>query len=61
MTCVDLLNNYPTPYYMKIDIEGFDHLCLYAINETWVKPKYISVEAQQLALLIFMRDIGYTK
>jgi FkbM family methyltransferase len=40
----DLLGEYGIPYYMKIDIEGFDHLCLSALVSRTDKPIYVSVE-----------------
>jgi hypothetical protein len=33
------------PYYLKIDIEGADSLCLQALERFDERPKYISIEA----------------
>jgi len=35
-----LFAKYGIPFYMKVDIEGFDHYCLSAITPKH-KPKYV--------------------
>ena len=40
-----ILRQHEIPYYLKIDIEGADILCLKALMEFNEKPKYISIEA----------------
>lgn len=40
----EILDECGTPYYLKIDIEGSDLLCLQALNGR-ERPKYVSVEA----------------
>jgi len=61
----DLLDEYGTPYYMKIDIEGFDHLCISALIGRTDKPRYVSVEthawsyAETLKLLTLLSTAGY--
>jgi FkbM family methyltransferase len=40
-----VLRQYGIPYYLKIDIEGADILCLKALREFSEMPKYISIEA----------------
>jgi FkbM family methyltransferase len=39
-----ILDEYGTPYYLKIDIEGSDTLCLRALKDREL-PQYVSVEA----------------
>jgi FkbM family methyltransferase len=39
-----LLSRYGIPYYLKIDIEGFDLLCVKALNAFEERPKFISTE-----------------
>jgi FkbM family methyltransferase len=41
----NILRQHEIPYYLKIDIEGADILCLKALMECSEKPKYISIEA----------------
>lgn len=43
-TFQSILRQHETPYYVKIDIEGADVLCLKSLMEVKEKPKYISVE-----------------
>jgi FkbM family methyltransferase len=40
----DLIKKFGVPYYIKIDIEGADVLCLKSLLNTKVLPEYISVE-----------------
>lgn len=41
----NILRKHGIPYYLKIDIEGADILCLKALMEFCERPKYISIEA----------------
>jgi FkbM family methyltransferase len=41
----DLLREYGTPYYLKIDIEGMDMACVEALHRVSQKPRYISLES----------------
>lgn len=41
----NILRQHEVPYYLKIDIEGADMLCLEALMEFGEKPKYVSIEA----------------
>jgi FkbM family methyltransferase len=38
------VRDHGVPYYMKIDVEGADDICLNALSALNVKPRYISVE-----------------
>ncbi len=61
------------PYYMKIDIEGSDILCLDALKKVPVLPQYISVELlsinnmkggenpDYLGILCALKSLGYAK
>ena len=40
-----LLQQYGVPYYMKIDIEGSDHLCLEALAKFPDKSHFVSIES----------------
>lgn len=55
-----LFAKYGIPYYMKVDIEGFDHYCLSAIDPHH-KPRYVSCEAVHLEWLNILKNKGYTK
>ena len=54
-----LLEQHGTPFYMKVDIEGNDMLCLVDLTQRDL-PKYVSVEATSIDLLNTLRDLGYT-
>jgi FkbM family methyltransferase len=58
-----LLEQYGTPHYLKIDIEGNDDLCVHALS-AWNKPKYLSYEMplrDGIRDLSFLKEIGYTR
>jgi FkbM family methyltransferase len=56
----DILAEYGTPYYLKIDIEGCDIICCdqLLLKE---KPQYISVEMSQIELILKLRDLKYDR
>lgn len=47
---VECLNKYGIPYYMKIDIEGMDTVCLKSLLNFTEKPDYISIESEKVSL-----------
>jgi FkbM family methyltransferase len=53
------------PYYMKVDIEGSDLLCLEALRSAPTRPRYLSIESNKLSLtgvrqeLDLMAELGY--
>lgn len=62
---IDCLNKYGIPYYMKIDIEGMDTVCLKALLNFTEKPDYISIESEKVSLeklneeLELLTKLGY--
>ena len=54
----DILAEYGTPFYLKIDIEHFDHYCLEDL-EPGDLPPYTSFEAHKLEDILTARDKGY--
>lgn len=55
-----LIEKHGLPYYVKSDIEGFDHVCasqLPALNE---KPAYVSFELSALPIFDALEAAGYT-
>jgi FkbM family methyltransferase len=60
-----LIAAYGIPYYMKVDIEGRDLLCLEGLRWFRDRPKYLSIEASKSRLadvraeLELMCDLGY--
>ncbi len=61
----DIIAAHGMPYYMKVDIEGRDLLCLDALRSFPDRPKYLSIEASKTdvaevrAELDLMRALGY--
>ncbi len=41
----EILKTYGCPYYLKIDVEGADMLCVNALLENECRPKYLSIES----------------
>ena len=57
----NLLEKFGTPFYMKVDIEGFDYLCIDALGYHNEFPPYVSCEASDLSLLDTLYRKGYRK
>ena len=43
------LEKYGIPYYLKIDIEGMDLICLDQLAHFEVKPSYVSIESEKVS------------
>jgi len=54
----DILQEHGVPFYLKVDIETFDHYCLKDLDPANLPP-YASFEAQNIGDLVTMRDKGY--
>lgn len=61
VTTKSLFEKYGIPYYMKIDIEGYDHFCISDIDASGDKPEFISCEAVHPEWLDMMYEKGYKK
>jgi FkbM family methyltransferase len=62
MTMQDLLSRYGAPFYVKVDIEGADRLCVLSLN--WEnRPEYLSFEVGDDVeeLVEHARKIGFGK
>ena len=51
------LRDHGIPYYMKIDIEGCDIVCLNALQRFTERPDYISIESDKTSLAKIRREI----
>src|SRR6185437_3356895 len=49
VTFESILERYGIPYYLKIDIEGADILCVRSLHHFRERPKYVSFEAEEVA------------
>jgi FkbM family methyltransferase len=59
--CLDLgtiLREHGVPFYMKIDIEGADRLCLDYLKDLDTRPQYLSLEDEKVHLSKLIDDIG---
>jgi len=62
-----LLEQYGVPYYMKIDIEGADTLCLQGLLASADRPKYVSLESSKTSFddlvneFCLLQQLGYRK
>lgn len=55
-----VLEEFGTPYYVKVDIQGNDFLCVEDLNPHDL-PNFISVEASDMSLLTLLRDRGFSR
>jgi FkbM family methyltransferase len=72
-TLKTIFKTYGIPYYCKIDIEGYDELCLQTLAGSNILPTFISVESecvgenevlrdeQALGTLNRLKELGYSK
>lgn len=66
VTLKDLIERLGSPYYMKIDIEGADMICIDALSAL-AKPQYLSIEVEKHDMSRFLadtsklRDLGYSE
>ncbi|MEI6264148.1 MAG: FkbM family methyltransferase [Sphingobacteriia bacterium] len=58
-TAASLLAEYGIPYYLKIDIEGYDPICINGIESIDNAPAYISCEASSIECLEALIAKGY--
>jgi FkbM family methyltransferase len=62
-----ILQRHGIPYFLKIDIEGADLLCLHALKGFDVRPKFLSIESNKVswkklkAELSLLESLGYTR
>jgi FkbM family methyltransferase len=56
-----LFEEYGIPYYMKVDIEGYDFLSLNDIPDSNKKPQYVSCEANDAGWLDILNRKGYKR
>lgn len=52
-----VMRQYGVPYYMKIDIEGCDTICIKALRGFEIKPSYISLESDKTSVECVEREI----
>ncbi|MGE0315522.1 MAG: FkbM family methyltransferase [Lautropia sp.] len=61
----ECLRRFGVPYYLKIDIEGMDRVCLKALATVEQRPAYVSIEAEKVdrgrleAEVVLLTRLGY--
>lgn len=55
----DIVKEYGTPYYIKIDIEHFDHVVLSDLFKNNIIPEFISAEAHSIQVFALLVAAGY--
>lgn len=60
-TCADLIEEFGSPTYMKIDIEGMDVACLNSLKklDPDQRPRYVSMENVWLQVVQLLENLGY--
>ncbi len=53
----DYLRKYGIPYYLKIDIEGMDKVCLKSLLKFEQKPSYISIESEKISFTNLIEEL----
>ena len=66
ITFPSLIEQFGVPYYMKVDIEGADQLCLDGLAPFDEIPLFLSTEypmslTGQIRVLLFLRKLGYQR
>lgn len=63
----ELFSLYGCPYYLKIDIEGMDLVCLRKLLDLDCRPKYVSIESEKVSFASLLDEfetlhsLGYRK
>lgn len=63
-SCADLVREYGTPNYMKVDIEGLDNACVASLadlEDSVEKPKYVSIENVNSVKVRLLVGLGYNR
>lgn len=53
-----LFKEYGFPYYVKIDIEGYDHVLLRSLFSNNIVPCYISAESHSIEVFLLLTSLG---
>lgn len=54
-----LMEQYGTPYYLKVDIEGHDDIAIAALEKSGQRPRYVSTEMTVDKFPLRMSNMGY--
>lgn len=57
----ECLNKFGVPYYLKIDIEGMEVICLRSLKDVTERPDYISIESTKVSFDQLMEEFRIFK
>jgi hypothetical protein len=57
----EIFEEFGIPYYLKIDIEHHDHVCIEALARQTVFPQFVSVETDGILFIRRTSLLGYSK
>jgi FkbM family methyltransferase len=60
-TLADIIEEYGVPYYIKIDIEGWDLDAIKSLRFVNPLPRYVSAEAHSEQIVGVLHDLGYRR
>jgi FkbM family methyltransferase len=55
---LEILREYGTPYYIKIDLEGYDEVILRQLLQNGYRPPFISAESSSIQILALLAGLG---
>jgi FkbM family methyltransferase len=58
-TIENLVKEYGEPYYVKIDIEGYDHIALSSMKNSGARPRFVSVENGNMGMVDVLLEMGF--
>ncbi len=58
---IEIIKKYGEPYYIKIDLENYDHIALEELFINNIKPPYISAESMTLNTFAILVSLGNYK
>ena len=56
---MDIVREHGTPYYIKIDVEGYDQVLLAALFSEGIRPPYISAETHSVEVFAVLVALGH--
>ncbi|MDJ0508195.1 MAG: FkbM family methyltransferase [Crocosphaera sp.] len=57
-TVNQLFDEHGDPYYVKIDIEHYDHVILRSLFNNDIRPRYISAESHSIEVFLLLASLG---
>lgn len=61
VTLDTIIAQHQVPYYLKIDIEGYDRTAVNSLKKIINKPKFISTESSDVVMIEELSSLGYQK